>query len=544
MFCTMTFLGMQWGPLDIFITTLIALFLAFLWYGIAPLTYWRRKGIPSVFALPVLGSTAKMAFLLKSFGQVTNDMYFQTPGKKYVGYHKFTLPMILLRDPDIVKNVLNRDFVHFDGNELKMDEVTDDVFSGRHLFLLSGEKWKRLRVVLSPGFSSGKMKSMFPTIGEVSGNLRAFLTEKVDSAVESGYAVDLKDLCARYTTDSVASVAFGLQCDSIYDPEVEFRRMGRKLLEPTLFNAIMFLIMFEMPWLNRFLKINFISKDVTSFFRNVVLNVVAKREEDGTKLNDYFQGLIQLWKEGKLRVSEKPIDDGPDGRHVTADTLRKNLKELDDITAQALSFVTDGFETSSTLIAFCLFELAHNPKVQEKLRKEIEAKIRQNDGTLTYDALQDMTYLDMVIHETLRMYPPGMSLNRMCSKRYYLPNPEGEGLDGGLWLEEGMVVTIPVYGLHHDPEIYPDPEKFDPERFSPDNKRDKQAIYLPFGDGPKMCIGSRFALLQSKLAVVSVVSRFQLSPNEKTKVPITIDPFHVVLNSKYGLWVNMKNLKQ
>ncbi|KAG8239232.1 hypothetical protein J437_LFUL018496 [Ladona fulva] len=511
---TMSSLGLQWGFSDILITSLIAIFLAFLWYGVVPLTYWKRKGIPSVFALPVLGSTAKLALFLKSFGQITNDMYFQTPGKKYVGYHRFSQPTILLRDPELIKNVLNRDFVHFDKNELQIDEV-GDVFSGRHLFFINGEKWKRLRMVLSPGFSSGKMKSIFPIVGEVSGNLKAFLTEKVDAAGERGYAVDLKDLCARFTTDSVASVAFGLQCDSIYDPEVEFRRMGRKLLEPTLFNAIMFFIIIEMPWINRFLKINFISKDVKSFFRNVVLNVVAKREEDGTKLNDYFQGLIQLWKEGKLRVSEKPIDDGPGGRH------------------------------------------AHNPKVQEKLRKEIEANIKQNDGTLTYEALQDIAYLDMVIQGESKF---GVSLCRglkfhhsisgrdvrrraTSSKRYYLPNPEGEGLDGGLWLEKGMVVTIPIYGLHHDPEIYPDPEKFDPERFSPDNKRDKQAIYLPFGDGPKMCIGSRFAMLQSKLAVVSVVSRFQLSPNEKTKVPITIDPFNFILSSKYGQWVTMKNLK-
>lgn len=542
----MSFLGLQWGLFDVLATLGIMAILALIWYAVIPLTYWRRRGIPCMFAVPLFGSMSKAVFLVKNLGQVISDMYFDSEGKKYVGYHKFTTPAILLRDPELIKNVLNRDFVHFSTNDIETHD-TADILSGRHLFVISGERWKRLRTVLSPGFSSGKMKAVFPLIGDVCSNLRTYLTESIDSSGDAGYSFDLKDMAARYTTDVVASVAFGLRCDSIMDPNTEFRRMGKKFMQPSALNAFLFLILFQLPWLNKILRIPFIPKDVTQFFRDVVLSVVTKREEDGLQRNDYIQVLIQLWKDGKLRVNEQTLAEGDNApvKKVTVETLKTDLSELDDITAQALGFFADGFETSSMVISYCLFELAHNPEIQKKVRKEVEEKIKEHDGIFSYEAVQSMTYLDMAIQEALRKYPPGLFLARSCTKRYYLPNPVSEGVEGGIWLEEGMPVIVPLYGLQHDPKYYPDPEKFDPERFSPERKRERNHfVYMPFGEGPRVCIGMRFALLQTKLAVATVVSRFHLLPNEKTKIPIEIDPHHFMLASKHGLWVHLKHIEE
>ncbi|KAJ8886076.1 hypothetical protein PR048_012282 [Dryococelus australis] len=175
----------------------------------------------------------------------------------------------------------------------------------------------------------------------------------------------------------------------------------------------------------------------------------------------------------------------PDGSMATAtkDTVKTHEFDDDVMASQCVIFFVAGFETSSTAMSFCLYELAKNPEVQDKLRQEIDIIIEHHDGIMTYDALHDMKYLDRVIDETLRKHPPASSVGRKCTKRYVIPGTETV-------VEEGTDVEVPIYGLHHDPKYFPDPEKFDPDRFTPENKNKRpQLCYLPFGDGPRICIG-------------------------------------------------------
>ncbi|XP_046385905.1 cytochrome P450 6k1-like [Ischnura elegans] len=537
----MGLLGMEWCCKDVFMTLAIMAIIAFIWYAVLPMTYWKRKGIPSAPSVPLFGSMVQATFLRKAHGEVMADIYRYGDGNKYIGYYKFCKPAIVLRDPELIRNVLIRDFAHFGANDVHVDSA-DDILSRRHIFMLSGEKWKRLRMALSPGFSSGKMKAIYPLIGEVCNNLRAYLSKNSDAAGPAGYEVELKDICARYTTDVVASVAFGLQCDSINNPENEFRKMGKKFMQPSPYNALMFLILFELPWLNKILQIPFVPVVVSNFFRSIVASVVERREKEGVPRRDYLQELIDLWKEGKL---DPDMKDAECKKIREAKILKDDRDELDDLTAQALGFFADGSETSSMLLAFALFEMAHNEDIQDKLRQEIDDKRREYGGTLTYEALQDMNYMDMVLKETLRKYPPGLILTRTCTQRYYMPNPVGEGVEGGMWIEEGTSIVVPVYGIQMDPEFYPDPERFDPERFSAEARRDKsQLTYLPFGEGPKMCIGNRFAFLQAKLGMATVMTRFKVLPNKKSTIPIVVDPNHFMMASKHGLWVHLKDLAE
>ncbi|GAB1859329.1 Cytochrome P450 6k1 [Camponotus japonicus] len=149
-----------------------------------------------------------------------------------------------------------------------------------------------------------------------------------------------------------------------------------------------------------------------------------------------------------------------------------------------------GFETSSTTTAFALYELALQPDIQNTLRKEIVEVLDKSGGKITYDLTMSLTYLDMVISETLRMYPPLGYVNRMPNEAYKVPNSE-------LVIEKDTAVYIPMLGLHYDPEYFPNPDKFDPERFNEENKRNRPAcVYFPFGEGPHNCIGTRLGLLQ------------------------------------------------
>jgi cytochrome P450 family 6 len=155
------------------------------------------------------------------------------------------------------------------------------------------------------------------------------------------------------------------------------------------------------------------------------------------------------------------------------------------LTAQTLGFIGDSFETVSTSLSFSIFEISYNPEIQTKLKEEIDRVLLKYDNKVCYDALMEMTYLDKVFNECLRKYPPIGLMNRLCTKNYTIP-------DSDVKIEEGTAITIPIYGLHHDPQYWPNPEVFDPERFSEENvKNITPFTYLPFGEGPRMCLGKK-----------------------------------------------------
>jgi cytochrome P450 family 3 subfamily A len=125
-----------------------------------------------------------------------------------------------------------------------------------------------------------------------------------------------------------------------------------------------------------------------------------------------------------------------------------------------------------------------------------------------------MKYLDMVIDESLRMYPPGIRLDRVASCDY-----EYEGIK----FKKGEIITIPIHALHHDPEIFPDPDEFKPERFSDENKKSRESVaFLGFGAGPRSCLGLRFAHVNIKLLLSSILSKYRLVTCDKTPVRVLL----------------------
>ncbi|CAO2630641.1 Cytochrome P450 3A31 [Lemmus lemmus] len=125
-----------------------------------------------------------------------------------------------------------------------------------------------------------------------------------------------------------------------------------------------------------------------------------------------------------------------------------------------------------------------------------------------------MEYLDMVLNETLRLYPVGMRLDRVSKQDVEI---------NGVLVPKGSVVIIPVYALHHDPQYWPEPIEFRPERFSKENKSSiNPYVFMPFGNGPRNCIAMRFALMNMKLALTKVLQNFSFQPCKETQIPMKI----------------------
>ncbi|GFG32549.1 hypothetical protein Cfor_12376 [Coptotermes formosanus] len=138
-----------------------------------------------------------------------------------------------------------------------------------------------------------------------------------------------------------------------------------------------------------------------------------------------------------------------------------------------------------------------------------------------------------MLSETLRMYPSLPNLIRVCTKPYTIPGTN-------VLIEKGTPVIIPIYAIHRDQLYYSDPDRFDPERFTEYNKEKRPAYtYLPFGEGPRICIGLRFGLMQVKMGLAILVSRFQFDICEKSQVPLIMDPKKFVMNTIGGLWLKI-----
>ncbi|XP_077262494.1 cytochrome P450 6k1-like [Temnothorax americanus] len=194
----------------------------------------------------------------------------------------------------------------------------------------------------------------------------------------------------------------------------------------------------------------------------------------------------------------------------------------DDLLAQAASFFLVGFKTISTTAAFALYELALQPEIQSMLRKEILEVLKKFNEKVTYNMMRpnsrSFPYLDMVVSETLRKYPSLGFLNRMAKRNYKVKKHN-------LIIEKDTPVYISVLGLHYDPKYFPNPDIFDPERFNEKNKYIiPQDVYSPFGKGQRICIAKGFGLLHTKLALLKILSKYEVTPCKKTSIPVEIDP--------------------
>lgn len=172
------------------------------------------------------------------------------------------------------------------------------------------------------------------------------------------------------------------------------------------------------------------------------------------------------------------------------------------------------FDTTSTLLQTTCYELMKNPDIQLELYNEIDSVASTLEGkSISFEELHKMTFLDMVVSEGLRKWPPIIQTNRICTKDYDVVLGNGKTIT----IKKDQQILFPYYHIQNDPAYFPNPEKFDPHRFGNENKGSiVQGTYLPFGLGRRNCIGSRFALMEAKLLLFNLVHKFSIQKGLKT----------------------------
>lgn len=371
--------------------------------------------------------------------------------------------------------------------------------------------------MLSPSFTASKLKGMFNLINRCALDLKEFLLQ----GRKNSEAVDMKDLFTRYTNDVIASAAFGMTVNSLKERENEFYKLGRKATNFDTVRTMKFFVIQSAPWLARLLRLRIIDTGISDFFINIISKNVESRRAQGITRPDMIQLMLQASSDSKS--------------HVKMDMV--------DMTAQAFIFFFAGFETTATAMCFAAHHLAAHPEVQKKLVEQIkeryEAICDENTG---YETLRDFYYLDAVVSEALRMFPPVLGTDRVCTKRFELP-PSTPGAEPTV-VEPGTYLWVPTVGLHYDPQYYDEPDKFDPERFLDQDGNLKLKItdathFVPFGIGPRICIAHRFAMLEIKLVLTHLLALCHLSPSDKTPSPLQMKKNSFQMLPATGFWLNL-----
>ena len=476
--------------------------------------FWSRKGIPHLTPLPILGNNYPLFLRRISVNDYFAKLYNQFPNAKYFGIMDFCTPVVMIRDPELIKEVCVKNFEHFLDHKGFVNEEMDPIF-GKNVFALRGERWKEMRNTLSPSFTATKMKIMFELIEKCARDFTQYFLDHP----EQSESINSKDAFTRYTNDVIATAAFGISVNSLQDKENEFYARGKDVaLFASAFRILKFIVFRLCPKLMRLIGEPFLSRGTNRFFRNIVQDTVTAREENNIRRPD----MIHLLMEARDK------DNGV------------NLS-IDDIIAQAFIFFLAGFDTSSTLMCFLAQELVLNPKIQERLREEVDSFTENEGDGISYETLSKMKYMDMVISEALRKYPPAPATDRLCVKKYTLPKPTPESRE--CTIEPNDALWIPIYALHHDPKYFPNPEKFDPERFSDENKDNiNPYTYLPFGVGPRKCIGNRFALMETKVLFAYILKSFVMEKTEKTLDSIEFEK-NIIVTIKGGFWIKFSKRK-
>lgn len=361
----------------ILLTAVFGLLSYIIWWYHKRLVYWSELGIPCEKPHWLMGNFKDVMSKI-NFNDMIQNYYRKFKGKgPFAGFYFASKATVFVLDPKLIQQILINKFSNFADRGFYHNEE-DDPLTGQ-LFLLDGLKWKNMRNKLSPTFTSGKMKHMFPIILDIG---EEFIKVMDQELKENNNIVEIKELAARFTTDVIGTCAFGIDCNSLKEPDTEFRRMGKRAIKEQRHSPLVTGLMQNFPELARKLHMKQIPDDIEKFYINLVKQTVEHREKNNVRRNDLMDTLIDL-KNNKLMQAEY-------GEELT------NLS-LNQIAAQAFVFFNGGFETSSTTMSFALYELARHPEIQKKARQEIDEVLENYQQKLTYDSMKDMKYLNQII---------------------------------------------------------------------------------------------------------------------------------------------------
>lgn len=431
----------------------------------------------------------------------------------YVGIR----PVVVTQDLDIIKSVLVKNFEQFT-NRVYVPPLLkkQSKKNGPGLLFSRDEEWRKMRRTLTPTFSSKKLKMMTPLIQESCKKLN----EKMLTVSGSGESIDVWRWFGLFTMEVILTTAFSRDIASLPGDNNPLTKAAASMFQSRASGSFrierMQNILSHFPWMESLLKVVARRLPVAKSFDYLEATALKLIEDRRRSTLAPPQDLLQLLLEAH---------DENEGKSETSGCLSNG-----EIVSVIITILLAGYETTSNALGYTAYLLAFNPAIQDKLVREIQDYYTANPNATLYDAAENIGYVAMVLYESLRLYPPAPRTNRECKQTCAVSEQ--------LVMLEGVDVSIPIFLLHRNPEYWPNPDKFDPDRFKPDTQSYPPFTYLPFGEGPRNCIGKRLALLEAKMALISVLREFQFRKTADTEVPLNLE-VGITMSPKKGIFLNI-----
>ena len=406
--------------------------------------------------------------------------------KKYGGIYRLTSrfkKLVVVQDPELVKHILQ------DNNKNYVKSFGYDVLGmllGKGLLTSEGDFWRKQRRLAQPAFHRERLNAMVQSMVDCTKDFINILETK------RGQEVDVSKEMMHVTLHIVAQSLFGSNVTDIVEAVGKEMDEAQELAIERISNP------FKLPiWIP--IPSNLREKKSIARLDKIMIDIIENRRKSTNTYND----LLQMLMEAKDEDTGEQMSD----------------RQLRD---ECMTIFLAGHETTALALTWLWYIIDQNPAEIDKLRAEAETVLQGRDPEM--GDVMKLEYTRMAIEETMRLYPPAWVIGRR--------NLEADTI-GGFHIPAPTNILMPVYQMHRDPDIWDNPEEFDPERFQKDKIKEKHRFaYFPFGGGPRLCIGNNFALMEMQVVVAMLVTRFRftLVPGH----PVVLDPL-VTLRAKHGM---------
>lgn len=492
---------------------------------------YRREGrlldqIPGPKEYPIIGNIHHFQVsneeLMKKYWKLGEEFY-----PIYKMWSLFFSSIILLHPEDIKIFMTNRKLT---SKYVPYNYMQSWLSTG--LLTSGGEKWQQRRKILAPTFHVDIIKHFLVTFNEEAQFLVKSLREQ---AQDDGFIVkDLIQLVTKHSLNIICETILGISLKEKGQLESEYRNAVHSYGKIIPFR-------FARPWyhFNRLFAFSATGRmekklleTLHSFSKNIIAERMRFHEETNYK---YLQNLDQVNEENE-KIS-KELEDNNKGTGLKRKLCLLDLLiisyldnkqiDYDGIREEVDTFTFEGHDTTAMVLCFALSLFAKHKNVQENIRREVNTVMQQEDCKLTTSMLRDCTYLEMCIKESLRLYPSVHTIFRYLNEDLQLSNYVAPA---------GSICQVSICNIHRNPIYWPNPDIFDPDRFLPENMKERHPYsYIPFSAGLRNCIGQKFAMFELKVLIAHILHNFYLEPvDELDDVNISADitltpskPLHV-----------------
>ncbi|EFA01322.2 cytochrome P450 monooxigenase CYP4H10 [Tribolium castaneum] len=476
----------------------------FIWWMLILSKYRSLSNVPGPKPSPVIGNSLHIGYRPQDlFNNIVKW------AKEYGTVYKIFVAndvRVLITNPELTELVLSSNVHITKSNAYDLLKP----WLGIGLLISTGKKWKSRRKLITPTFHF-KILDQFLDVFNSCGNV---LVQRLSSQVgkDSFDVYPFINLCS---LDIICETSMGVKIKAQQGNNTEYVEAVRRFLD--IFIIRTFSVWKGIDALFKFSSAYSVYKRLLKILHQFTINIIVQRR--GEKAQQKTQNVTS--------------DDGIKRKVALLEMLLEsednNMLSNEDIREEIDTFMFEGHDTTTSGIAFAILCLAENPKVQEKLYEEVVAVI-DNIENITMQQLQEMKYLEMVLKEAQRLYPSVPVIERRL---------EVDCNIGGYDFPKDTFLSLFIYGMHHNEKYFPEPEKFDPNRYLPENqaKRHNYA-YVPFSAGPRNCIGQKFAMLEMKTTIAKIVKHFKILPVPDYKPDLGIA---AILKSYNGVCVRLQH---